>query len=143
MKLVRILSIAALTFLGVSALIGGVPMLFHPHGQPWQMPQSFLQHSPFHSFLIPGIILFVANGLMSLFVAVLALRRASGYGSWIAAQGCVLMGWLVAECIFLRIVVWPHYVYSALALVLMVTGAVLWSDSKHEKPIRPIQVRNP
>jgi len=121
-----------LVFLGLTALVGSVPMLTDPHGQPWQMPLSLLEHSPFHSFLFPGLLLLVMNGLMSLFVLFLVLRRKRGYGPWIAAQGCVLLGWLAVECLMLRMVIWPHYVYGAVALILMVTGVALRSDSKAE-----------
>ena len=130
MRFARYVSIAMLVFLGITSLVGAVPMLTDPHGQPWQMPQSFLQHSPFHSYLIPGIVLLVMNGLMSLFVLLLTLRRRNGYGRWIAAQGCVLLGWLTVECLVLRMVIWPHYVYGAGSAILVIGGVALWSDRK-------------
>ena len=130
MKIAQFTSISMLIFLGITAIVGAVPMLTDPHGEPWQMPQSLLQHSPFHSYLIPGIILLVMNGLMSLFVLFLALRHRRGYGRWIALQGCVLLGWLAVECIVLRNVIWPHYFYGAVALILVICGFALWSDPK-------------
>jgi len=89
------------------------------------MPQSLLQHSPFHSYLIPGIILLVANGLLSMWVLWLTWRRHSNYGWWVAAQGCVLFGWLIVETLMLRLIVWPHYLYGAVALVLVAAGLAL------------------
>jgi hypothetical protein len=89
------------------------------------MPQSLLRHSPFRSYLIPRIILLLANGLLSLWVLWLTLRRHSGYGWWVAIQGCALLGWLVVEVAMLRLAVWPHYLYGAVALALVVTGLVL------------------
>lgn len=88
------------------------------------MPLSLLQHSPFRSYLIPGIILLVANGLLALWIVRLVIQRRPGYGLWTALQGCVLMGWLVVECIMLRLVIWPHYLYGAVALLLIVFGFV-------------------
>jgi hypothetical protein len=129
MKAARFVSLFALVFLALSSVVGAIPMLTDPHGQPWQMPQSLLAHSPFHSYLVPGIVLLVMNGLMSMFVCVLVLRRKRGYGLWIAAQGCILFGWLTVECIVLRMVIWPHYVYGAVALVLVVAGLRLRSDT--------------
>ena len=55
----------------------------------------------------------------------LTVRRHSGYGWWVAAQGCVLMGWLIVEMVMLRLVVWPHYLYGVVALVLVVAGIAL------------------
>jgi hypothetical protein len=130
MKAVRFISLFALVFLALTSVVGAIPMLTDPHGQPWQMPQSFLAHSPFHSYLIPGIVLLVMDGLMSMFVCVLVLRRRRGYGLWIAFQGCVLFGWLAVECMVLRMVIWAHYVYGAVALILVLAGLWLRADAE-------------
>lgn len=125
MKAARILVTTALVFLGLSAIMGAIPLLMHPAGKPWTMPQSLLQYSPFHSYLIPGIILLVANGFLSLWALWLTVRRHSGYGWWVAAQGCVLLGWLIGEIVFLRLVMWAQYLYSAVALLLVFSGIAL------------------
>jgi hypothetical protein len=96
-----------------------------PSGRMLQMPLSLLEHSPFRNFLIPGIILLVANGLLSFVVLVLALKRRAGYGNWVALQGCVLCGWITVEVILLRTAVWPHYVYWGVALLLFACGMAL------------------
>ena len=114
----------------MSATVGAIPLLLHPAGKPWAMPQTLLQHSPFHSYLVPGIILLVANGLLSWWVLWLTLRRHSGYGWWVIAQGAVLLGWLITEVVMLRLVVWPHYLYGAAALALMVAGIALVQGSR-------------
>lgn len=127
MKAARIVAIAALVFLGLSSTVGAIPLLMHPAGEPWAMPQRLLRHSPFRSYLIPGIILLMANGLLSLWVCWLTLHKYPGYGWWVTGQGCVLAGWLIAEMAMLKLVVWPHYFYGAVALVLVVAGiALVW-----------------
>jgi len=100
-------------------------MLMHPTDEPWHMPQKLLQYSPFYSYLIPGIVLLAANGLLSLLVLWLTARKRPGYGWWVTAQGCVLLGWLIVETAMLRLVVWPQYLYGTLALVLVVAGMLL------------------
>jgi len=122
MAFIRFLSAVLLGFLAITAVVGAFPMLTSPDGEPWEMPQSLLEHSPFHSYLIPGIVLLVMNGLMALFVLWKTFRREGNYGLWIAAQGCVLFGWLAVECIVLRMILWPHYVYGFIALLLVVFG---------------------
>ena len=94
------------------------------------MPQSFLEHSPFHSYLVPGMILLLANGALSLFVLYLAMRRRKGYGWWVAVQGCVLCGWIGAEVAMLRIAVWPHYLYAAIGLALIALGLALTREAR-------------
>lgn len=130
MKVARFVSLFVLIFLALTSVVGAIPMLTDPHGQPWQMSQSFLVHSPFHSYLIPGIVLLVMNGLLSMWVCMLVLWRRRGYGLWIAAQGCVLFGWLAVECIVLRMVIWAHYLYGVVALVLVVAGLWLRADAE-------------
>jgi hypothetical protein len=125
LKIARIVALMVLAFVALSAIVGAVPMLAHPTGEPWAMPQSFLQHSPFHSYLIPGIILLVANGLLSLWVFGLTLRRHPSYGWWITAQGCVLLGWLMVEVAMLRLIAWPHYFYGAVAMGLIIPGVAI------------------
>lgn len=125
MRQVRIAAIVTLAFLGLGAFVGSIPLILDPTGSTMRMPLSFLRYSPFHSFLIPGMILLVSNGLLAVVVLWLVLRRMPRYGLWTALQGCVLMGWLAVECWLLRVVAWPHYFYGAVALALIVEGISL------------------
>lgn len=122
MKTARFAAYACLIFLAVTSIAGAIPMILNPDGEPVGMPQSLLEHSPFHSYLIPGIVLLMANGLLSLWTLGCLLREASGYPLWVAAQGGVLMGWLIVEITILRTVVWAHYVYLGVALMLIASG---------------------
>jgi hypothetical protein len=130
MKGIRILAIVALSFLGLSAIVGAVPMLMHPNGEPWAMPQSLLQHSPFHSFLVPGVILLVANGLLSLWVLWLTVTKHPRHGWWVIAQGYKLLGWLIVEVAMLRLMAWPHYFYGGVAMPLVIPGIAI---VRHER----------
>jgi hypothetical protein len=128
MKVVRAIAIATLAFLGIGAAAGGLMLIADPTGKRIGMPLSFLDHSPFQSFLIPGIILLVANGALSLLIMLAAIRRSPGYGLWVAFQGCVLTGWITVEVIMMRVATWPHYIYWAIGLVLIATGLALRTD---------------
>ena len=125
MRTVRILAIAALAFLALSAIVGSIPLIVHPRGEPWAMPQSLLRYSPFHSYRVPGFILLVANGLLCLWALWLTVHRRPGYGWWVAAQGCVLLGWLTVEVVMLRLLVWAHYLYGVVGLALLGAGVAL------------------
>jgi hypothetical protein len=125
MKSLRVIVVVALLFLGLSSCAGGVPMIIDPTGGILKMPLSLLDHSPFHSFLIPGIILLVFNGILSLVITVAVLRNARNAGLWVGFQGCVLFGWITIEVIMIRAVAWPHFVYWITGLVLLACGWVL------------------
>jgi hypothetical protein len=129
-KNARPLAVAALGFLGLSGIAGGIGLIAQANGEPFGLTQSLLQYSPFHSYLIPGVILFVANGLLTLFVLWLTLRRHPGYGWWVAAQGCVLLGWLIVEMVMLRMAMWAHYLYGAVAVALLVAGMTMARKSR-------------
>lgn len=125
MRFVRTAAIVCLAFLAVTAVWGAALLIQDPSGSPMQIPQSVLQHTPFHSFLIPGIILLVSQGLLGFLVLAIVIFCKRGYGSWTAFQGCMIFGWITIEVLLLRTVVWLHYVYWALGLVLIACGWAL------------------
>jgi len=87
---------------------------------------------PFTSFFVPGMILLLANGVLSLVVLIFTWRKVHGYGWWIALQGCVLGIWITVQVLMIRMVIWAHCVYWATALVLIVCGWLLTDDSPDE-----------
>jgi len=134
MKGMRVSVMILLAFLGVGAIVGAVPMILWPHQMQWNLlPVSVLQHSPFHSFLIPGIILLFANGLLAFWVLWLVVARRSSYALWTVLQGCVLLGWLVVECWMIRAVGAAHYFYAAIAVALIVLGFAMRGMPVHRE----------
>ncbi len=130
MRTVRGIAIALLGFLGVGAVAGALPLIVDPSGKLMRMPMSLLEHSPFHSFLIPGIILLLSSGLLSLAIMAMAIRRSSHYGWWVTLQGCVLTGWITVEVIMMRTAVWPHYLYWGIGLLLIALGLALTREAR-------------
>jgi hypothetical protein len=55
-------------FLAVGALYGGGSLILSPDGSLLGMPAGSVANSPFGNFLIPGLILFIFNGLFPLFI---------------------------------------------------------------------------
>jgi len=125
----RILAMVVLVFLGITSVAGAVPMLRDPYGSPLSLPQSFLAHSLFHSYLVPGLVLLVCNGLLSLIIFVAVLKRQKRYGQWIFVQGIILAVWLLVEIAVLRFVIWPHWFYGGVAGLLLICGWLLWNES--------------
>ena len=125
MKLLRWLAMLALGFLGISSVVGAVPMILDPDGTPWQMPQTLLDPSPFHSYLLPGIILFIVNGVLSIAALIGVVRRDPWHGGWVVLQGVVLAAWLLVEIAMIRHVWGVHYFYLGLAVLMIVSGVLL------------------
>ena len=64
-----------LAFLGLGALGGGAVFVISPNGEMFRMPVSILAHSPFGSFLVPGIILFCVLGIVPSGLVFALLRK--------------------------------------------------------------------
>jgi hypothetical protein len=74
MKVVtKIAVILLLLFNGVGAFYGGGSLILQADGSGLGMNVSLLERSPFSDFLIPGIVLFVVNGISSFIALVFVL----------------------------------------------------------------------
>jgi hypothetical protein len=124
-KAVRLLAIVFLFILGISALFGSIPMILDPTGEKIRMPLEMLEKTPFDTFLVPAIILGSVNGLLSILIAVMTIKRVKFYGWLVILQGCILGGWLTAEVLMGMFSAILHGLYYSVALVLIVTGIML------------------
>jgi len=122
----RIIAIILLLFNAISALFGGWGLISDPSGETLEMPLRFLEHSPFENFLVPGIILFITNGLFSLLFAVMALLKFMNYSWLVIFQGFILVGWLIIQIIMIRDFYGPlHALYFSVGILLIATGWIL------------------
>ncbi len=137
MKIARMIAIICLAFLALTATLGAVLLIRDPSGSPMQISQRVLEHTPFHSFLIPGILLLVSQGLLCGVILSIAIFSQRGYGWWIGFQGCMLFGWITIEVILVREVVWLHYIYWVLGLVLIACGWALWRNETRVNQTTP------
>ena len=125
-KSARLSGILLLLFNGVTATYGGWMLMRYPDGSGLEMPLSVLQDSPFKDFLIPGIILFVANGLSSLAIAWLVVLRVSHYEKLLMLQGIILMGWIIIQVILVQFVSYLHVLCIGIGLLMVATGLLLF-----------------
>lgn len=124
-KTTRILIILLLLFNGISACFGGYMLMSKPDGSGLDMPLNLLEHTPFSNYLIPGIVLFVANGLLSLVIAFFVVAKSKHYIKLTILQGFILIGWIVVQMIMLQTVNYLHIIFGALGVLLVVSGILL------------------
>lgn len=125
-RIFRVIAIILLLFNALSALLGGWSLISDPSGESLEMPLRFLDHSPFRNFLVPGIILFITNGILSLLFAVVALLKFMNYSWLVIFQGFILIGWLIIQIIMIRDFYGPfHALYFAVGILLISTGWIL------------------
>lgn len=125
-RIFRLIAIILLLFNASSALFGGWTLMSDPSGDSLDMPLRFLEHSPFDDFLVPGIILFVAIGLLSFLFAVMVLLKFMNYSWLVILQGFILLGWLIIQIIMIRDFYGPlHILYISAGILLISTGWIL------------------
>lgn len=120
-------------FVAIGALVGGGSMLAEPDGTPMGLPPpSELAGLGFASYFVPGLVLFVANGILPLAVigGSLLARPEPGAGRGGAMAhghalvGAVLVGWIAVQVLMLG---WIHFlqpVLLAVGVALLVLGSV-------------------
>ncbi len=124
-KSLRILAIVLMILTAIGALPAGYSFIADPSGAGMGATVAVLQHSPFSDFLIPGITLFVCNGILNLLAAGLSIAKVKHYPYLIFAQGSILFGWIGFQVAFLQLFNWYHLVFGSIGLVLMGIGWIL------------------
>jgi len=124
-KALKIISILLLLFNGIGAIYGGSILIIDPTGAKMQLSLSYLEHSPFNNYFIPGLVLFVCNGLFSLFIIIPTIFNWPYYSNLISIQGLVLIAWIIIQVIMIRIVSTFHFLLGGIAILLFLLGLLL------------------
>jgi len=110
----------------LGALWGGGGLISDPSGTYMLMPIGLLEHSPFDNYLIPGIILFIANGLFSSYTLYMVFTRHTLYSRFIFLQGIILTMWIIVQVVLLQIFYMPlHLPFFLMGFFLVIAGIVL------------------
>src|ERR1700726_4447590 len=113
--------------LEIGALFGGIQFILAPDGHLLGVPLSMLAGTPFHSFLVPGLLLFTFVGLGPI-VAAAGTARRRAFGPLAAfAVGLTLMGWITVEMVIiagLTSLFWAFYLVLGTAIAAV---GVAWS----------------
>ncbi len=129
-RILKILAAILLLFNGVGAIYGGANLVMHPDGSSISLPFTYIEHTPFNNYFIPGIILFIGNGLFSIVALFMLLLRRRSYPLFIMAQGAILSGWILGQVILIGLVFFLQYLLGAVGLALLILGYVLYRAEK-------------
>lgn len=112
--------IPAILFLNsIGALAAGYLFMSDPSGSSIGMSTDMLQYSPFSSFFIPGLVLFIANGLLSAAALVMYLTGHRLAMKAVMLQGIVLCTWIFVQMIMIRMIHPLHLIMGAAGLLLI------------------------
>lgn len=123
--LLKILAVILLLFNGTGALYGGYNLMLHPDGSSISLPSGYIQHIPFDSYFIPGIILFICNGLFSFVAITVLLLRKKHYPLFIIAQGIILSIWIIVQVAYIGPVFFLQFMLGTVGLLLITSGLFL------------------
>jgi hypothetical protein len=121
MKLVaKILSVMLLAYVAIGACYGGIVFIIEPDGSGFNMTTDLLENTPFNSYLIPGIVLLIVNGLFPLVLIVLMFLKHKRFSLLLQFQSIILIGWLTVQLLMNSAFFVPHLHYPLyIAAVLM------------------------
>jgi hypothetical protein len=117
-------------FLGIGALFGGLQFILAPDGHLLGTPLSMLAGTPFHSFLVPGVLLFTFVGVGPIVAAAITARRSAIGPLAALAVGVTLMVWITVEMVImagLTSLFWAFYLVLGTAIAAV--GLAWWRSN--------------
>ncbi len=112
--------------IGVGAVAGGLALVLDPSGQSLGTPIELLEKTPFATFLVPGIVLFIVNGSGSLAGAVASFARRRYAGEMGVALGAFLVAWIAVQVYWME----PHWLHALYFGLGILEAALGWSVRK-------------
>jgi len=104
-------------YVGIGGFICGFIFILFPSGRILKIPLELLEESPFSDFLIPGIILFLVNGVGQIWSGILSLKRHawSGYAGAVFGMGLII--WIFVQVSMIGGGHWLQYTYFFLGVM--------------------------
>jgi hypothetical protein len=125
-KILRITAIVLLFIVSVNALAAGYSFITDPSGKGIGITTDYLKPSaPFSDFFIPGIVLFIVNGMLSSIVAVYGIIRSRKYPQLFIMQGCILVVWIAIQLTMVIAYHPLHLIIATIGFILIVIGLLL------------------
>jgi menaquinone-dependent protoporphyrinogen oxidase len=105
-------------FVGVAAIAGGISLLLWPDGSALRLSTDLLEHSPFTSYSIPGLLLLLV-GIGHLIAGGLVIGDARRADNVAFVAGGALLVWLVVQMSVLRTGNWQQLAMLVIALAII------------------------
>lgn len=122
----RIVSIVLLIIVALNALAAGFSFITDPSGAGLGITTAYLKPSaPFKDFFMPGLVLFVVNGLASMAVAIVAIQKTKQYSVLVLLQGAVYVGWIAAQLTMVTAFHLLHLLIAFIGFLLIACGWLL------------------
>ena len=113
------------SIVALSAIPAGLLMIIQPDGTKLGIPMEILDASPFSDFLIPGLFLFLVNGLAQGFAAFYSFKKYSFYKIIGLIFGIVLILWIIIQVYFIHPIHFLQVIYFTIGVVEIVLSLFL------------------
>jgi hypothetical protein len=136
----RITAIVLLVVVAFNALAAGYSFITDPSGKGLGITTSYLKPSaPFTNYFIPGIVLFVVNGVLSIIIALVTIYKKPVYPVLLMMQGCVFTGWIAVQLMMVTAVHPLHFIIGGIGIILFFIG---WFIKRSERKTETFGVSN-
>jgi hypothetical protein len=119
--------------LGISAFAGGASLMIEPDGSLLGIKQSWLQHSPFANYFIPGLFLFLLNGIFPFLILFGLIFKPDWkifdqfniykdkHGAWTYSllSGIIVLIWIIIQQL-MAIYFWLQPLIAAIGLLIII-----------------------
>jgi hypothetical protein len=114
----RALLIFLLFVVAFTAVPCGMMLVVEPDGSILQMPVTVLSATPFHSFLIPGVVLSIVVGGLNAIALVMCLFKNQFQYRWAMAGGVILVLWILAQWAMISGFHWLQFFCAGIGVLI-------------------------
>jgi membrane-bound ClpP family serine protease len=115
--------------------LGGAALIIDPSGQSIGLKVEELTATMFSDYQVPGVILFLAIGVLGTSAAILTAVNHKYYSALIFYQGLILTGWILVQVYLLPTTHFLQAVFGLLGIILLMTGSYLLVKKEHLKAL--------
>lgn len=118
-------------FNGLSGLAGGFGLISDPTAASLGMELSWLQGTPFQNYLIPGIVLFVVNGIGNTFAAIFTIKKTRIYDTIGIFLGAIMMIWIISQVAWIGYKNFLQPLYFSTGLLQTLLGIIVYKINRN------------
>ncbi len=113
------------TLVAAGAMIGGIMLLITPDGSSMQLSSSYLQGTPFSSYVIPGLVLLFLVGGSNLFASIALFQHKRTALTLSLLAGIILLLWMGVQILMIGPLYWLQFFILGAALLITLVSLQL------------------
>lgn len=125
-----------LAFVALGAVPAGYLMITQPDGTGLGMNLDYLKDSPFRDFFIPGLFLFIINGLFNIAGAILCFAKNKHAAIVGLLLGILLTAWIVVQVYSTGLISFIQPLFFVIGFIEILLSFVLIQQHKLSEKIK-------